>query len=281
MSLALMMAWQPAQADGEITSVCPGVGVQAGGTNFQPGGIILTAFDKSALWVYDVDSGRRYPLPETTPCSRNCHLSPDATWITYFNDLTNSFNKMRLDGTERTFVAENAAEVSWWDANTYLVWTPGKQAYIQPMGSDAREYLDVHSVISIQPGGRYGILIEAVDNQFRRWLVNLEPFATRNDVDLGLEQAYFNAQSWSPDGAWLAYVAPFPVGDGVGGEIFAIQPGMSAPVRWTSLTAQYGAERINGLAVGELSWSPDGTRIAFWVTEITGADVTANLGSAV
>jgi Tol biopolymer transport system component len=56
---------------------------------------------------------------------------------------------------------------------------------------------------------------------------------------------------------------------------------MSAPSRWTELTAHYGAERINGVAVGELSWSPDGTRIAFWVTEITGGDVTANLGSAV
>lgn len=281
LGLALMIAWQTAQADTEITSVCPGVGVQERDEAFQPGGIILTAFDKSAIWVYDVDSGRRYPLPDTAPCGRNCHLSPDATWITYFNDPTNTFNKMRLNGTERMFVAENAAEVIWWDADTYLVWTPAKQAYIQPIDGDEREYLNVDSVISVQPGGRHGILVEAVGDAFRRWLVNLEPFATEDDVDLGLDRAYFNAQSWSPDGAWFAYVAPVPVGDQVGGEIFAIQPGMNEPVRWTDLTAHYGAERINGAAVGELSWSPDGTRIAFWVTEITGADATANLGSAV
>ena len=82
---------------------------------------------------------------------------------------------------------------------------------------------------------------------------------------------------------WLMSLPSQPV-DGaaqVGGEIFAIKPGDSAPTQWTHLTAIYGAERINGVAVGELSWSPDSTRIAFWVTAITGADVTANLGTSV
>lgn len=279
--IILIFPEQVARADEGITSVCPGVGVQARSADFQPGGIILTAFDKSAIWVYDVNSGRRYPLPDTAPCGRNCHLSPDATWITYFNDPTNSFNKMRLDGTERSLVAENAAEVRWWDEMTYLVWTPGKQAYLQPVDSDEREYLNVSGVTSVQPGGRYGILVEAVDDGFRRWLINLEPFATEADVDLGVDRAYFNAQAWSPDGERFAYVAPVTVGNRVGGELFGIQPGETAPTRWTDLTTHYGAERINGVAVGELSWSPDGTRIAFWVTEITGADATANLGSAV
>ncbi len=66
-----------------------------------------------------------------------------------------------------------------------------------------------------------------------------------------------------------------------GSEIFAIQPGDRAPTQWTHLTDSYGAVRINGVSVGELSWSPDGTRIAFWVTAITGGDATVNLGTSV
>lgn len=280
-TIVLVFAQQPARASDRITNVCPGGGIQEWSAGFQPGGIILTAFDKSAMWVYDVDSGRRYPLPETAPCDSNCHLSPDATWITYFNDDTNAFNKMHLDGTQRSLVAENAAEVSWWDDSTFLIWTPGKQAYLQPIDGGESESLNVSGVTSIQPGGRYGILLEAVDGGFRRWLVNLEPFATEDDVDLGVDRAYFNAQSWSPDGQWFAYVAPVPVDGREGGEIFGIQPGASAPAQWTDLAAHYGAARVNGVAVGELSWSPDGTHIAFWVTRITGADATANLGTSV
>lgn len=282
--LVLVFSRQTARAGDRITNVCPGVGLQIHSGAFEPGGIILTTFDKNAIWAYNVDNGRRYPLPDTAPCGRNCHLSPDATWLTYFNDPTNTFNRMRLDGSERTLVVENAAEVSWWDASTYLIWTPGKQAYLQPVDSDEREYLNTAAVTSIQPGGRYGVLLEATTNGFRRWLVNLEPFQAANDVDLGADRAYFNAQAWSPDGQRLAYVAPVAVDSDntrVGGEIFAIHPGDTAPTRLTNLTFHYGAERINGVAVGELSWSPDGTRIAFWVTTITGVDETVNLGRAV
>ena len=42
---------------------------------------------------YNIDSTRRYPLPETAPCTTHCRLSPDARWITYFNDPTNAFNR--------------------------------------------------------------------------------------------------------------------------------------------------------------------------------------------
>ncbi len=283
--VVLLCSGQAAHADAPITQVCPATGIQDRSADFQPGGIILTAFDKSAIWVYNIDNGRRYPLPDSAPCGHNCHLSPDANWLTYFNDPTNTFNIMRLDGTQRSLVAENAAEVDWWNATTYLVWTPAKQAYLQPIGGDAsqREYLNVDGVTSVQPGGRYGVLIEPKDDGFERSLIDLD---TRDSgdpgIDLGTDQAYFNAEAWSPDGQWLAYVAPVLVnGGGSGGEIFAIKPGDAAPTQWTHLTDTYGAERINGVAVGELSWSPDGTRIAFWVTAITGPDVTANLGTAV
>ncbi len=277
---------QPSHADDGVTQLCPAVGIQERDADFQPGGIILTTFDKSAIWVYNVDNGRRYPLPETSPCGHNCTLSPDATWLTYFNDPTNTFNRMRLDGTERALVAENAAEVSWWSADTLLIWTPGKRAYLQQMGSDARDYLNVQSVNSVQPGGRYGVLIEPKDDGFERYLVNLDLRGLEDisdqRVDLGVDQAYFDAQSWSPDGQWLAFVRPVATSSGrSGSEIFAIQPGDTAPIQWTHLTDTYGAVRINGVSVGELSWSPDGTRIAFWVTAITGGDPTVNLGTSV
>ena len=266
-------------AQGGITQICPATGIRGRGATFSPGGIILTAFDKSAIWLYNVDNGQRYPLPETMPCGSNCHLSPDARWLTFFNDPTNSFNIMRLNGTERTYVTTDAAEISWWNPSTYLIWTPGKDAYLQPIGSDDREYLNVDGVISVQPNGRYGVRVDPDDDGFYRSLVNLND---RNSprVPLGADIPYFNAESWSRDGQWLAYVAPVNASGRTGGEIFGIRPGDAAPSQWTNLSNVYGAARVNGMAVGELSWSPDNTRIAFWVSEITGADATTNVGSA-
>ena len=282
--LAVLPAVIPVESQpGNFSEVCPTTGITEVPAGFEPGGIILTAFDKTAIWVYNIDNGRRYPLPDTAPCGRNCHLSPDATWLTYFNDPTNTFNIMRLDGTQRALVAENAAEVAWWDDSTYLVWTPGKEAYLQAIGSEEREYLDVSGVASIQPGGRYGLVIEPHEDGFERSLVNLETRGTEAEdegVDLGTDTAYFNARAWAWDGSWLAYVSPMSVGDGTGSEIFGIRPGDAEPTQWTRLSERYGAARINGVSVGELSWSPDSTQIAFWVTEITGGDATANLGNA-
>jgi WD40 repeat protein len=266
---------------------CTAAGIQPAGLGFQPGGIILTSFDRTALWVYVIDSGRRYPLPDTMPCGSNCRLSPDARWITYFNNAINTFNKMHLDGTGRTLVSDYASDVDWWADRTFLIWTPGHQAYLQTENSTEREYLNVTSVISVQPGGRWGLLVEATGDSFKRALINLE----RRDlvgvsderVQLGADRAYFNAQSWSPDGRWLAYVAPTIDEDDtvIGNEIYAISPGDSEPTRWTDLTSAYGVTRVNGLAVGELSWSPDSTRLAFWVTELMGADPEANTGNGV
>jgi Tol biopolymer transport system component len=102
-------------------------------------------------------------------------------------------------------------------------------------------------------------------------------------MELGEDRPYFNAESWSPDGQWLAYVAPTIDEDDtvIANEIYAISPGDSAPTQWTNLTSVYGVARINGVAVGELSWSPDSTRIAFWVIEMTDDDPEANTGNAV
>ncbi|MBN1966825.1 MAG: PD40 domain-containing protein, partial [Anaerolineae bacterium] len=47
-------------------------------------------------------------------------------------------------------------------------------------------------------------------------------------------------------------------------------------------TAAYGAVRIAGpQEATALSWSPDGSRLAFWVMEIIGPDEFANVGQAV
>jgi len=288
LGVILLFAQRITYADAAITKVCPSTGIQARATDFKPGGIILTSFDKSAIWVYNIDNGRRYPLPDTAPCTSNCHLSPDSTWLTFFNDPTNTFNIMHLDGTQRALVVENAAEVEWWNPTTYLVWTPAKQAYLVPTAGGDKEYLNVDGVISVQPGGRFGLEVKPKDDFFERWLINLQlrgiDGVSDQAVDLGADKAYFDAQSWSPDGKWLGYVAPVPIAAGskqVSGEIFGIKPGDTQPTQWTQLTSIYGAERINGVAVGELSWSPDSSKIAFWVTPITGANFTANLGSSV
>jgi hypothetical protein len=270
-----------------VTQVCPAVGIQTRTPDFQPGGIILTTFDKSALWVYDVDRDRRYPLPETAPCGTNCHLSRDAEWITFFNDPTNTYNKMRLDGTQRSLLVDSAGDVEWWDDTTLLVWTPGHDAYLRAEDGTEREYLPVSGVISIQPGGRWGVMVEQDGDGFKRTLINLELRGLQNvrqqEVDLGVDLPYFDSTSWSPDGQWLAYTAPGAFDDSAGtagGELFGIRPEDSAPTQWTDLTSVYGAARINGLSVGELSWSPDSAHIAFWVTELIGPDPATNTGNA-
>jgi WD40 repeat protein len=271
-----------------LVQICPSEGIQPWTAGFAPGGLILASFDRGSLWVYDVDSNRRYPLPDTHPCGSNCRLSQDARWITYVNSQNSTYYKMRLDGTERTLLADYAADVEWWGEDTLLIWTPGHDAYLQRVGGDAREYLHVDGVFSVQPGGRWGLLVEPDGDGFRRTLLNLEARdlegIVQQRVNLGEDVPYFNAASWSPDGQWLAYVAPGTLDSQVniaGGEVFGIRPGDGAPVQWTDLNSAYGAVRINGLASGELSWSPDSARIAFWVIELIGSDPAANTGNAV
>jgi hypothetical protein len=261
-----------------IVEICPSGGIEARGASYAPGGIILTAFDKASMWVYNIDADRRYPLPDTRPCGTNCRLSPDAQWITYVDSITEAYSKMRLDGTERTPLIDYAADVEWWSNNTLLVWTPGKDAYLQPEAGGDRNYLNVNSVANVQPGGKWGIKVKQVEDTFHRTIVNL---AAGDDidataVDLGIDLPYYDSSAWSPNGQWLAYVAPVTVDGNAGvegSEIYAVQPGTTfLPSKWTDLTSQYGAVRINGLTTGDLSWSPDGTHIAFWVMKLKGVN---------
>lgn len=278
-----------AETASTVTDVCPARALVERGATFEPEGIILTTFDSTALWVYNVNNAQRYPLPETVPCGKNCHLSPDATWITYFNDDTNAYNRMRVNGTQRQLLVVGAGDVEWWSPETLLVWTPGHNAYLRPLDDDSRrEYLPVNGVLSVQPGGRWGLAVEPEGDGFTRLLVNLELRGLAGigaqRVELGMDTTYFSSSAWAPNGEWLALVAPGAFDSGVsiaGGELFGIRPGDSRPTQWTNLSEIYGATRINGRSSGDLSWSPDSTRLAFWVTELLGPDPEADLGSAV
>ncbi len=270
-----------------LTQVCPGTGIQSRAPDFTPGGIVLTSFDNTNIWVYNIDRDARYPLPDTRPCGINCRLSPDARWVTFVNPLNYTYNKMRLDGTERTMITEYANDIEWWSADRLLVWTPGHQAYLQTEGSTEREYLNVNSIISVQPGGKWGLHVRQQADTFMYALLNLE---SRNYegvaaqlVPLTGETPDFNAAAWSPDGNWLAYVAPGQFDSSInatGQEVFVIRPGDPSPSPLTDLFSLYGATRINGTINTELSWSPDSTRIAFWVIEMIGSDAENNTGSA-
>ncbi|MCA9904606.1 MAG: hypothetical protein KC547_12195 [Anaerolineae bacterium] len=263
-----------------IRNLCPVTGIEVRGPTYETGGIILTSFDRYNLWVYDVERDRRYPLPETFPCTYNCRLSPDMRWLLYFNDLTNAHNRMHLDGTQRSLVSEYASTVDWWSADTWLVWTPGRNAYL--LRSDGtRDPIDAAGVISVQPGGNWGLVVETNDDHFERALVNLSDRTQR--IDLGIDLAYFDDYGWSPDGTRFAYAAPiFTNDDDIpdGSELLVATPADGSVVQLTRLLEAYGTARINGLATGELHWSPDGREIAFWLVDLGGLDPVESALSA-
>ncbi len=268
-----------AQQNG-INAVCPGTGIQPRPAAFQPGGVILTTFDRTAIWAYEIDTGRRYPLPDTAPCGRNCRLSPDSRWISYYNRDTQAFNKMRLNGSQRRLIIEGATDVEWWGNNTFFVWTPGHRAFAFDDGAsapDQRRSVDVRSVSLVQPNGVWGLQSTPGGDgtTFTRTMVDVQD-RTRM-IGIGDDLTYYNARAWSPDGRTLAFVAPFAANSdaALGSEILLIRPDENplAPTTLTQLRSAYGAARINGLAVGELSWSPDGLQIAFWVTPLTSDDL--------
>ncbi len=265
-----------------LTSVCPGTGIVQRGNTFQPGGIILTAFDRAALWVYEVENGRRYPLPETAPCGHGCRLSPDFRWILYLNSETHTFNRMRLNGTERRLVIESAIDVEWWGGSRFLVWTPGHHAYSFTEGMSDRVDYDVDGVTAVQPNGVWAlrVSVNAVGDGFERALVRLDNPIIR--IPLGVDLAYYNARSWSRDGALFAFAAPLTGDDAPTAELFLIRPDQldAQPMQITDLHSEYGDVRINGVSVGELSWSPDNSFIAYWVMPLSGADPTVDAGEA-
>jgi WD40 repeat protein len=287
MPLLLLLLTGFAEPDPSFARVCPGVPLQIRTSGFSPSGLILTAFDRTGIWLYDINRSARYPLPETRPCNRNCRLSPDARWITYVDPRTGAYGKMRLNGTERTLLSEYATDIEWWPDNRLLVWTPGHQAYTLVEGSPERTYLDVEGIVSVQPGGTWGLHIAQDGDHFTRSLLNLETRHLQGiagqSIPIGENVPYFDAAGWSPDGTRFAYVSPvvFDQLAGIAGaELFIVQPGTAEPVQYTDLNSVYGAVRINGGVRGELYWSPDSSRIAFWVIELLGPDYQHNTGSA-
>lgn len=295
--LGLLVSFLPLGRSSAQTSPverCPSGGIQSAPADFQPGGIILTTFDRSAIWVFNIAGSNRYPLPDTVPCTRNCRTSPDNLWLSRIApEQGYAFYKMRFDGTQRTLMVAGASDVQWWDANTLLVWTPDHRAYLLPDGVDpatiSPEYLDVSGVIAVQPGGKYALTLRQDEQQrFTRELENLDMrglsgVAGSAPVYLGEDIPYYNGAAWSPDGAWLAYVnqtTQDPATGAYGSELFGIRPRDAQPTQWTDLLSAYGAARINGHTLGDLSWSPDATRVAFWVSELTGSDPLNNVGSA-
>lgn len=287
--LLLWLFTSPVPVHAAVIERCPGQGIQARPAEFEPGGIILTSFDGANLWVYDIDGITRYPLPDTRPCPGNCHLSPDGTWLTMMNPITSGFMKMRVDGTERTPLFGAAADVAWWDSTTFLVWTPDHHAYLTTENAplDSQEYLDARAAVSVQPGGRWAVVLEQqADGSFARVMLDMtqrdNPDAMR--ARLATDTPYFNAQAWSPDGRWLAYVGRGAFNETkqvAGAELFLIQPGNPLPQQVSFFALDYGAARIGGYAADRLSWSPDNTKIAFWLIPLLGPDPEGNTGNAV
>jgi WD40 repeat protein len=271
-----------------IVEVCKG-DIQPRPAEFTPSGIILTSFDGAALWVYDIARTTRYPLPETRPCLTNCRLSPDARWLIYPNPENMVFTRMRLDGTEREPLFGNAVDVLWWSPDTYLIWTMDHRAYLQPLdSSQPNEELPVSSIINVQPGGRWGVLLELYNGEFWRALVDLTtrdfsgvPTANEARIYLAPDTPYFNAGVWSPDGVSFVYVGLAPAADnGVSGaELFQVQPG-TLPQQITQFSTGGAPVRIGGYNAASLFWSPDGRRIAFWVTPLTGSNPETDTGEA-
>ena len=259
-----------------ITEICPTTPIQPHPAKFTPDGIILTAFDSTAIWVYNIGNNSRYPLPDTAPCSDNCHLSPDARWITYFDANTGIFHKMRLNGTQRTPLARDASDVAWWSEDTLIVWSLNQSAYLRLDGTTEQRMLNSYGITHIQPGGSMGLHIQQTGEEFLRHLVNMDArgldWSTTDHIALGLDKSYYNAASWSSNGEIFAFVAPV-TGENIdlSSELFILRSGESTPIQLTNLTDTYGTVRINGHDPGDLSWSPDNQRVAFWVISQTEA----------
>ncbi|MEM9951599.1 MAG: hypothetical protein AAF846_08375 [Chloroflexota bacterium] len=283
-ALLLSLCFSVSQAQSSIIEVCPENPIQQRGATFEPSGIILTSFDSTALWVYDIGRNTRYPLPETSPCTSNCHLSPDAQWLIYLNPQTFVFSKMRLNGTQRTPLVSDASEVRWWNQETLLIWTTDQEVYLRPEADVSAELTPLQSdgVISMQPNGYFALQLTGTNGTFTRSLIDLNsPDAM--PITLAPDRNYFNGAGWSPDGRFLAYVGEGQTDSNgfTGGELYFISPSSGEIQQATNLTDNYGAVRINGFAPSDLSWSPDSSQIAFWVIDLTGDNPAQDTGDAV
>lgn len=266
-----------------MRDLCPSGGIVPRTADFAPQGLILTYFDSAALWVYDIADNVRYPLPDTVPCVGNCRLSPDARTITYLNPQTMGYIRMNLNGTERTPVMIGAADILWSQGGGWLIWTPDHRAYLQAADGLTRQPLPSHNMVSIQPNGHWGIWLGRLDGQFMRYLIPLDTVTQADTLTqplpLTLDTPYFNASAWSPDGQWLAY-ATQPLGS-IGAELAIVALDGSAPQLLTTFAQSVGAVRLDGATPASLAWSPDSTRVAYWVVPLDGAAPDATTAAAV
>ena len=263
------------------SSLCPAATpLETGPLAGLPDSLILTAFDASAIWAYDPNRNQRYPISDTAPCAGACRLSPDGAELLYLYNPTNAFNRMRLDGAVRSMVVEYAGEVDWWEDGAFLVFTPGHTLYVWNPETEERRDLPGQGVVSVQPGGPFALVLAESNGQPVRALRDLaaDEASPLGDLPLAPDRMYQNAAAWSPDGEWLAFVAPVGASSS---EVFGIRPGSLAPERWTNLTADAGPVRINGQSVGELVWSPNSRKIAFWATPLNGDPLDAPAQPAV
>lgn len=273
-----------AQSTNPIRQLCPSVGIQPI-NNFDGEGIIITTFSRDAMWAFDINRNRRFPLQNTSPCSSNCHLSPDSTWITFYDTFTRHISMMRLNGDERTPISANVSEIVWWTDELFLIWDRQGKAYLQDSIGDIIQVIEHNNLVNIQPNGTLALSLsyDIEDEKFYRLLHDIGQEESEN-ILLGEDRQYFNASVWSPDGDWLAFVdiGRFDPIVGInGGEIYAFNTSTSEITQWTNLNATYGAVRINGHDRGGLSWSPDGTQLAFWVIELLSPSLISNTGQAV
>ncbi|MFW5709389.1 MAG: TolB family protein [Chloroflexota bacterium] len=268
-----------------LERICPGIGIQPRPVSPDLQGLILTTWDRRSIWVYDIRRNVRYPLPNTAPCGQNCHLTADATRITYFDIEQGAFGSMRVDGTGRDVLADNATEVSWWDGDRLLVWSTSHEAYLLDPAASEIEPLSAPGLVSVQPGGYHALIIYREDTRFMRAVVDTRLATAQRMpgemIPIGEDVRYFNAAAWSPDGTYLAAVVPQFSGNHLrGAEIVLIDPALGVSHILTDLTSYYGRLRINGHQPGELSWSPVGDRIAFWVIGMNGSDPEVDAGTA-
>jgi Tol biopolymer transport system component len=163
---------------------------------------------------------------------------------------------MRLNGAQRTPLTDRATEVLWWNENTLLVWSPEHQAAFLS-DNQLMSVENSQGAISIQPGGLWALKLRYNGEDFQRVLVHLEN-PDQAPLALGTEYPNLRSSAWSPDGKWLAYVA---LDSDARAQIFRADPQTGQIVQWTHLAA--------GGEISGLNWSPDGNKLAFWVTPLT------------
>ena len=262
-----------AQGTNEVIDICPNQGLVSRSATFDAQGAILTAFSRDDLWVYEIARNSRYPLPDSGPCGSNCHLSPDFSWFTAVNSANNTVSRMRLDGTQRRRIIENASEISWWSDGTYLVWTSSHQAYLMREDNSLRGVFPTKGITSIQPAGYWGVYLETREEEMYYEMADLRSFDSaaqvfRDRIPISRIEPYHLTMGWSHDGDWLTVAMPLddsPNQSAYQSEIFGMRVGLSGFNQWTNFAELYGSVRINGSFPFSLSWSPDGEWLAFWV----------------